>query len=85
MITKEQYLEALTIVETYHKQLNLSIVRHCGNDNDISKLKKCDYVRFAKEDWRTGETYLYALNIKHDNDGSYWIPVTNTYKMWSCA
>ena len=40
MITKEQYLEALTIVETYHKQLNLAIVRHCGNDNDISKLKK---------------------------------------------
>jgi len=28
MITKEQYLEALTIVETYHKQLNLAVVRH---------------------------------------------------------
>ena len=108
MITKEQYLEALTIVESYHKQLNLAVVRHCGNDSDISKLKKGDYVRFVKEvkpipknftigkkykvldlkykeNWRTSETYLFALNIRHDNDGSYWIPVTNTYKRWSCA
>jgi hypothetical protein len=27
MITREKYLEALDIVEAYHKQLNLSIVR----------------------------------------------------------
>jgi hypothetical protein len=47
MITKEQYLEALTIVEAYHKQLNLAVVRHC--DKDISKLEKGDYVRFSKE------------------------------------
>ena len=26
MIAKEQYLEALTIVETYHKQLNIPVV-----------------------------------------------------------
>jgi len=108
MITKEQYLGALTIVETYHKQLNLAVVRHCGNDNDISKLNKGDYIRFTKEvkpipknftigkqykvldlkykkDYRTGETHLTALNIRHDNDGSYWIPISNTYKRWSCA
>jgi hypothetical protein len=28
MITKEEYLEALTIVEDYHKQLNLAVARH---------------------------------------------------------
>jgi len=49
MITREKYLEALDIVEAYHKQLNLAVVRHCGNDNDISQLEKGDYVRFSKE------------------------------------
>ena len=28
MIKREEYLEALTIVESYHKQLNLAIAKH---------------------------------------------------------
>jgi hypothetical protein len=108
MITREDYNKALSVVEMYHKQLSISIVKYCGNDNNISKLKEGDYIRFAKEvkpipinftigklykildlkyyeDFRTGEPYLVSLNIKHDNGGSYWIPISNTYKRWSCA
>ena len=108
MISKKAYLEALNIVESYHQQLDLAINKHLGNNNDISKLKKGEYVRFTKEvkpipknftigkkykvldvryeeNWRTGETYVSKLNIRHDNNGSYWIPVKNTYRRWSCA
>jgi len=78
-------------------------VRHCGNDNDISKLEKGDYVRFSKEvkpipkNFTLGKTYEVldkrqneawksdGLQIRHDNCGVYWIPLSNTYKRWSCA
>jgi hypothetical protein len=51
MITREEYLKSLDIVEAYHEQLNLQIVRHCEKlpDNDISKLKVGEYIKCVKD------------------------------------
>jgi hypothetical protein len=45
MITRQKYLEALTIVEAYHEQLNLSIVMHCvDNKYNIDVSEKGSYL-----------------------------------------
>ena len=43
MITKEEYLKALRIVEKYHCQLKFEIEKHKPKLNDIG-LKRGDYV-----------------------------------------
>ena len=43
MITKEEYLKALEIVEKYHQQLKKEIVNHKPNLNGMG-LKRGDFV-----------------------------------------
>lgn len=97
MIQKEEYLKALEIVEQYHKQLELQIVRHCEKlpDNDISKLKIGEYIKCVKDVkpakyFTAGKKYLIigknekALQIRHDRGNTYWIGFRNTYRRWGC-
>ena len=79
MITREKYLEALDIVEAYHKQLNLSIVRR--SFSRVKDLQENDYVEVVKVDVNTkisltvGKRYQilrfsegkYQFTIRDDN------------------
>lgn len=51
MITREEYLKALDIVEAYHEQLNLSIAK-CSFSK-IKDLQETDYVEVIKVDTNT--------------------------------
>jgi len=99
MIEKEEYLKALEIVEEYHKQLSLQIVRHCDMDTNLSNVKVGDFIKVVKEVrplpkvLTTGKSYEvigdkeHYLNIRNDIGGSQWVPKTNTVRRWavSCA
>ena len=77
MITKDEYLKALEIVEEYHNQLKQEIVNHKPKLNDIG-LKRRDYVVYIggsesqyltknKQYRLTGEPYrdrIYIINDK---------------------
>ena len=76
MITKEEYLKALEIVEEYHNQLKKEIVNHKPNLNDIG-LKRGDYVVYVggsesqyltknKQYRLTGEPYRNRICIIND-------------------
>ena len=45
MITKQEYLNAIDIVEEYHKQLEKEIVNHVSKFNDVG-LKRGDYILY---------------------------------------
>lgn len=77
MITKEEYLKALEIVEYYHYQLNKEIKKHENNLNDIG-LKKGDYIYYiggsesqyltiGKKYRLTGEPFRKVVPISNDN------------------
>jgi hypothetical protein len=73
MITREKYLEALDIVEAYHKQFNLSIVMH----NDSIKtydLMKGDYVEnlgSSSKHVTKGKKYLITKVYHHHNSRGF--------------
>ena len=77
MITREKYLEALDIVEAYHKQLNLSIVRR--SFSRVKDLQETDYVEVVKVDANTkisltvGERY----QILRFSEGKYQFTITD--------
>jgi len=48
MITREEYIKALDIVEEYHSQLNISIVK--GSFYKIESLQETDFVECVKTD-----------------------------------
>jgi len=78
-ITKEDYLKALDIVESYHKQLNKKIKKI--RFNKISDLQENDFVKCISVNWNTqkclteGKEYeikrfcndKYYFFIKDDN------------------
>jgi hypothetical protein len=51
MITREEYLKALDIVEAYHEQLNLQIVRR--SFYKVEDLQETDFVEVVKVDTNT--------------------------------
>jgi hypothetical protein len=77
MITKQEYLKALEIVEEYHIQLKKEIVLHEPKLNDIG-LKRGDYVKYIggseskyltkdKQYRLTGEPYRNRICIINDS------------------
>ena len=48
MIKREEYLKALDIVEAYHKQLNLQIVKR--SFSRVKDLQETDFVEVVKVD-----------------------------------
>jgi len=48
MISKYEYLDALEIVEEYHRQLKAEIKKQLGSGTNISNLVKGDFVVFSK-------------------------------------
>jgi phage gp45-like len=76
MITKQEYINALEIVEEYHEQLKKQIVNHEPKLNDIG-LKRGDYVIYNgglesqyltknKQYRLTGEPYRNRICIIND-------------------
>jgi hypothetical protein len=76
MITKSEYLKALSIVEKYHKQLNLNVKKVQALDSlvDLSNLVEGDYVvRLGN-----GSKYLtagktYKLTHTHITSSGKWV------------
>ena len=69
MITIEKYLEALDIVEAYHKQLNIPVVRH----------------RLVQEDLKAGDTIVFdRVMSKYIEVGKKYkvLYVSTDFKTW---
>ena len=79
MITKEQYLEALTIVEDYHKQLNLAVVRHSLRQEDLKAGDTIVFDRVMSKYIEVGKKYkvLYVSQDFEKWHGSFEIMLEN--------
>jgi|TARA_R110000744_G_scaffold130866_1_gene238665 hypothetical protein len=62
MISREEYNNALDIVEEYHKQLNLSIVKR--SFSKIEHLKEGDFVEVLKVDTNTKRNLTLGKKYK---------------------
>ncbi|MCA6445444.1 MAG: hypothetical protein IM600_18600 [Bacteroidetes bacterium] len=66
MITREQYLEALDIVETYHQQLRqFSVVRSLKGWNDLQLGDRIVFDKSMSKDVLVGKEYEIT-NVGHD-------------------
>ena len=71
MIKREEYLKALDIVEAYHKQLNLQIVKR--SFSRVKDLQETDFVEVVKVDTNTQRSLTVGkkYQILRFSDGKY--------------